>query len=110
MTDMPHQELSRLLGPVYRNQGIFITKRAFSSPDHLRALIGTLQGRAERTKKRFSAKISPAGTRPVLNPSKYVVEGPLKHDIDYGRPQDAGTTMPMKEMSFYDRLGAYIKD
>lgn len=110
LTDMPVQELSSVLGPVYRQQGIFITRQAFKSSDHLRALVGTLQGRAERAKKRFSATIAPAGTKPSFDPQKYVVEGPLKHQIDYDRPRDAGTTMPMKEMSFFDRLAEYIKD
>lgn len=110
LTNMPVQELSKVLGPVYRRQGIFITKQAFKSPDHLRALIGTIQGRAERAGRGFSACISPVGTKPTLDPQKYVVQGPLKHRIDYGRPADKGTTMPDKGSSVYDRLSSYIKD
>jgi len=110
LTDMPVQELSSVLGPVYRKQGIFITKRAFESSDHLRSLIGTLQGRAEQANKGFSATIAPAGTKPSFDPKKYAVEGPLKHQIDYGRPRDAGTTMPDKGSSVYDRLGSHKKD
>ena len=110
LTNMPVQELSSVLGPVYRTRGIYITRQAFKSSDHLRALVGTLQGRAERAKKGFSATIAPTGTKPSFDPQKYVVEGPLKHQIDYGRPRDAGTVMPMKETSVFDRLGKHAKD
>ena len=110
LTNMPVQALSSVLGPVYRHRGIFITKQAFKSSDHLRVLMGTIQGRAERSGKGFSAIISPVGTKPVLDPKKYVVQGPLKHQIDYGKPRDTGTTMPDKGSSAYDFLSSVSKD
>jgi len=110
VTDLPVQELARIFGPIDRQGDVFVT-RVFRSPEHLKTLVGTAQSRAERYGlPEFGAHIIPAGTKPSTDKKKFVVKGPLKCRLDYGRREDPkyyeGVPQPS---SFYDRRAAEPK-
>jgi DNA ligase D-like protein (predicted 3'-phosphoesterase) len=83
-TNAPVQLLATIFGPVdmWSNEA-YIPQRTFASLNHLKALVGTAQGRAGHHGYKFHSTLMPAGAKPPEKRQEYRITSPVLLDQSF---------------------------